>query len=213
MPVSPAARRSPGSSWRDPRLVVGVLIVAVCVLAGGRLLASADDAVAVWAVGADLTSGSPVAPRDLVRREVRFVDAADADRYLSADVALPAGAMLERAVGAGELLPRAALGTERSGPVLEVPLSVAFDAVPRTVRTGSVVDIWVTPDEVSGGPTGKSILVFDDVVVVDAPPSGSSLAPTGSRQIIIGVDGAQEGFLPTALADVANGTAVVTRRG
>ena len=34
----------------DPRLWVGVAIVAVCVVAGARLLAAADDTVAVWAV-------------------------------------------------------------------------------------------------------------------------------------------------------------------
>ena len=43
-------RHPPG--WRDPRLWIGVAIVAVSVVVGSRLLAAADDSVAVWALPA-----------------------------------------------------------------------------------------------------------------------------------------------------------------
>ena len=46
------ARHPPG--WRDPRLWIGIAIVAVSVVAGARLLAAADDSVTVWAAAADL---------------------------------------------------------------------------------------------------------------------------------------------------------------
>jgi len=121
------------------------VIVAVSVLAGTKLFSSADESVSVWAARVDLSSGSPVHAGDLARREVNFPSAEVADRYLSADAAVPVDSMMLRAVGEGELLPRAALseaGPTDTGPVTEVPLSVPADAVPESVGTGSVVDVW-----------------------------------------------------------------------
>ena len=45
--VAPPVSRAQSPGWRDPRVVVGVVIVAVCVLLGARVLGSADDTVAV----------------------------------------------------------------------------------------------------------------------------------------------------------------------
>lgn len=214
---SPAARRPATATWRDPRLVIGIVIVAVCVVAGARLFGSADDTVPVWAARADLPSGSSVGPEDLVRREVRFASAADANRYVSGGTALPQGSTLGRAVGAGELLPRSALGAAETGPVVEVPLSVEADAVPASVQTGSVVDVWVTPDAAAGpgssGPDATAVRVLEAVRVLGAPVATDTLAPAGTRQVIVGVDEAQEDLLPEALARAATGTTVITRRG
>lgn len=210
--ATPPARRAARSTWRDPRLVIGILIVAISVLAGTTLFNSADDVVPVWAARENLSSGSPVSTDDLARREIKFTSAADADRYLSADRTLPADATLLRAVGTGELLPRAALGAGSSGPVTEVPLSVPADAVPQNVQTGSVVDVWVTPDAAAGG-RQKSVRIFEDVVVIAAPTSGSTFAPSGTRQIIVGVDAVVDGELAGSLATAARGTTVVTKRG
>lgn len=193
--------------------MIGIVIVAVSVLAGARLFSGADDAVSVWTAREDLSNGSTVEPDDLARRSVRFTSATDADRYLSADEAFPADATLLRAVGAGELVPRAALGAEESGPLTEVPLAVPADAVPQSVQAGSVVNIWVTPDPAAGDRAEESVLVFEGVVVVAAPPSGSALAPSGTRRITIGVDQSAEDQLAGALAQVARGTTVVTKRG
>lgn len=160
--------------------------------------------------------GQSVQPNDLVRREVRFPSSTSADRYLSADADLPGGAVLRRDVGAGELLPRAAVVGAESRPLTEVPLSVGTDAVPATVVSGSVVDVWVTPDRESPeSPVPRrdgSKLVFDDVTVVSAPRSGSSLGPTSTRQVIIGLSAADEADLPTALTALGSGTVLITRQ-
>ena len=79
------------------------------------------------------------------RRQVRFPDDATADRYLAADDDLPEAATLNRPVSAGELLPRSAIAEEAGADLVEVPISVASDDLPATVRQGSVVDIWVAP--------------------------------------------------------------------
>ncbi|HET6627763.1 MAG TPA: hypothetical protein VFG63_15335 [Nocardioidaceae bacterium] len=209
---SPPARRTPPATWRDPRLVVGIVIVAVSVLFGAQLFARADDTVAVWAVRSDLPGGTAVGADDLERREIRFGDAVQADLYVSASSPVPVGSTLVHDVGAGELLPRAALGDAGAAALVEVPVAVPSESVPATVRAGSVVDVWVTPDG-PGTAQAESVQVFDDVVVVAAPRSGSALGPSATRQVIVGVDGEQENGLAEALARAATGTIVITRQG
>lgn len=210
---TPSARRASPPSWRDPRLVVGVTVIALSVLLGAKLLGAADDSVAVWAVRTDLRSGTTVDVHDLVERRVRFAEAAAADRYVAAASSVPAGTTLLRDIGAGELLPRASLGAAGARSLTEVPVSVSADAVPVTVRTGAVVDVWVTPESPGAVPSSESILVFNDVVVLAAPRSGTALGPSSTRQLIIGVDATQEEQLPSALAKAASGTIVVTKKG
>lgn len=214
--ASPEASRVRRRPWRDPRLVVGVALVAVSVLVGARLLAGADDRVAVWAARSAMSTGQPVGPGDLVRTRVRFDSQHDADRYLSADAAPAPGTVLRRDVGAGELLPRAAISGRAAADLVEVPLSVPSDGVPATVRVGSVVDVWVTPDRATvpaGEATpGRATLVFDDVSVVAAPRTATALGPTATRQVIIGVGGDQRSELSRALARLSGGSVVLTRQ-
>jgi hypothetical protein len=210
--ASPPAVRFETSRWRDPRLVIGVAVVALSALLGARLLGSADDAVGVWAARQDVDAGRPLTADDVARREVRFTSQHDADRYLSSDDPLPPGAVLGRAVGAGELIPRTALGAAAETSLTEVPVSVNSDAVPSTVHSGSVVDVWVTPEAVAAGDvrTARSVRVFDDVSVVSASETGTSLGPSATRQVIIGVTEEQTAALPTALAALAGGVVVLT---
>src|SRR5690242_3116816 len=69
-PTQAARTRRPG--WRDPRLWVGVAIVAACVAIGARVLGSADETVGVWAVRADAGTGAILSRDDLEVRRVHF---------------------------------------------------------------------------------------------------------------------------------------------
>jgi hypothetical protein len=208
---SPPAERARRSRWRDPRLLVGVAVVALCTVLGARLAGGSHDTVAVWAARSALQEGHPVGAADVVRREVRFGDQADADRYVAADGALPDGATLARTVGAGELLPRAALTSSGQAALTEVPLSVDTEAVPATVAVGSTVDVWVTPDK-AGGSARRSTLVFDDVAVVSVQRSSTTLGPTATRQVIVGVGEDQQAHLATSIAALSSGSVVLTAR-
>jgi hypothetical protein len=211
--ASPMARRVQHRAWRDPRLVVGVLLVAISGLLGAVLLDQDQEPALVWAAAGPLVAGQHVAAGDLVAREVRFADGQAAGRYLDAGADPPADAVLAREVGAGELLPVAALAraTER---LTEVPLSVPADALPATVRVGGVVDVWVAPDLVSqplqGAPPDAQ-LVFRRVPVLALGRPGSSLGPSANRQVIVGLDDGAARDLPGALTALTSGTVVVTR--
>lgn len=182
----PPATRVGRSGWRDPRLWIGVVLVTVSVVAGARLLAAADDTVTVWAVVDDLGAGSAIAEDDLVAVRVRFADGGDLDRYFRSDDRLPADVVLLRGVGAGELLPRAAIGSAADAGVLHVPIEVEPHRVSPAVSTGSVVDVWVS-DPGSGRRDDEPEAALSRVTVVEAPALEESFAVNGTRQLVLAV--------------------------
>jgi hypothetical protein len=192
-PVAPpAATRASTPGWRDPRLWVGIAIVAVCVVAGARLLAAADNTVAVWAVADDMGPGDEVTADDLVSERVRFSDDTDLDRYFTVDDELPADLELTRGIGEGELLPRAAVGADGASGTLQVRIAVDNEQVPSAVDAGSVVNVYLvsaTGDGKRAASTGDAAL--EAVTVVDAPPVEDNFAATGNRTIDVVVSEAQ----------------------
>lgn len=190
--------RAATPGWRDPRLWVGVVVVAVSVVAGAKLISAADETVAVWATASDLGAGDEVGPDDLVATRVHFAETGDLAGYFTVEEQLPADLELTRGVGAGELLPRAAVGEAGDSGMLEVPVAVAAEQVPRSVRSGSVVDIYLVPSTGPGG-AGREVACARDscaehgpalsaVTVVDAPPLDQGFAATGTRQLVLAVD-------------------------
>ena len=188
--VPPPAVRASTPGWRDPRLWVGVAIVAVSVVAGARLLASADDTVAVWGVAADMGAGDLVTEDDLVVQRVRFADNEGRDRYFTVDDGLPPDLELVRGVGEGELLPRAAVGPASATDTLQVPISVAAARVPASVDAGSVVDVFIVArpsDPERGVPRGPGEPALQAVTVVAAPSLDDTFGTSGERQLDLAV--------------------------
>ena len=186
------------AGWRDPRLWIGLLIVAGSVVLGARLLAAADESVSVWAVVGDHGVGAPVGSDDVVAVRVRFADDADLDRYLPADDPLPDGIVLARAIGSGELLPRAAIGTDAGAGTVQVPLDLEPTRVPPSVDAGSVVDVWIG----GAGRRGNHVageIALSSVTVIAAPPVEESFAVSGTRQLVLAVDEADVTSFLTAL--------------
>lgn len=189
--------------------------MAVSVIAGARLMGAADDSVAIWAVGSDLGPGDTVTADDLVSREVRFVDPAQLGTYFPADEELPADLSLRRGVGAGELLPRAAVGAAADTETLHLPVAVDAALVPPSVHSGSVVDVYLTgaSGEESPGARDRGRAVLSEVVVIEAPPLDEGFAVTGRRQLVLGVgeDDAARFFRQVGGLDAAALT--IVRRG
>jgi hypothetical protein len=207
----PQAARARPAGWRDPRLVVGVVIVAVCVLLGARVLAAADDTVAVWSLRHDVPAGAVLHRADLAVARVHFAGAG-ADRYLPASAEPADGSVALHDLSAGELLPRSAVGDGGGRALVEVPLSVAPDDLPASVVRGATVDVWVTPNGSTPDDRARARLALEDVVVVAVPERGDSLAPQTTRQVIVGVDRADVDALADALGQLADGRVVVTRQ-
>lgn len=140
-------RRVVAPSWRDPRLLVGLLLVTGSVVLGSVVVGQARDTTTVWGLAHAVGAGQRLTAADLAVVEVRL-DPATAQRYLPtatpADVALGEQAVALRGLGAGELLPRASVG--RADELSSRPVTVPLDGiVPPGVVVGSLVDVWVVP--------------------------------------------------------------------
>lgn len=172
----PVAKRLQRPSWRDSRLLVGVLLVLVATILGAKAVASSDDRVPVWVAGSDLVAGD-VVTADAVRRvDVRLAD--ETDLYLSAAQPPPVGRSLVRDVRAGELVPRTALGAADQVGLQRV--TVRADAVSaQGLLRGSRVDVFVTPkSSLSATEKAKTTKVLSAAGVAAVQTEGGGL---GSR--------------------------------
>jgi len=169
--TSPQARRLRQPSWLDLRLVLGVLLVLLSVVFGARVLAAADTSTRVWAVTGDLADGTTLSADDV--RPVRVRLFTDANRYLGT-AASPAGRTLTRRLGAGELLPRAALTDVAPGRLVNLPVPSMH--APDSLRRGQRIDVFASTKAGGAGGAARTqrILAGVPVQAVRSPRGGLS---------------------------------------
>lgn len=179
-------------------------IVAASLLAGARILGSADDSIRVWATARDLAPGATIGQEDLVASSVRFGDPADLARYLVASEPLPSDTRLTRGLGEGELVPAGALRSGEEEDVVIVSLAFPPELVPTNIGAGSVIELLVIHDGDDASATGRAAqptTVLSDVTVIDAPSQADSLGSVSrGRQLVLGVPDAESEALPEILA-------------
>ena len=83
----------------DPRLLIGLLLVAGSVAGVVGIVSAADDSVEIYAAARTLTPGQRVTADDLTVVSVRLDSATS--RYLSVDSLPPAGVLVGRTIAAG----------------------------------------------------------------------------------------------------------------
>lgn len=203
----PAARlRRPG--WKDPRLLVGIVVVALSVALGSWAVSTASRTVTVYAAGTALTPGTTVTAADLRAVEVRL--GTQADRYLLVDDGLPDEAVVLRTVAVGELVPASSLGAAADLAVRAVAVPVTTGLSERIVA-GAAVDVWYVPEApvptagsepgtaAGDGPPQPALLV-GGVTVAQVDEGEGTLVVGGPTTVhlLVGVDD-----LPAVLAAVA----------
>jgi len=206
--ISPAATRAVVHRLRDPRMWVGVLLVAVSAMVGGRALAAADDTIELWAAARDLDGGVPIVGADLASTSVHFADARTGEGYVSTASAL-VGRQLAQPVRAGQLIPSSAVGPAEQ-PMAELPIGVAAADLPTDLGVGDRVDVWALPgDARSGGPPRVSrVLRGARVVAVTAPEIAG---PGGEREVLLAVESSPA--VESALIALAGARPVLVRVG
>ncbi|WP_425956367.1 hypothetical protein [Xylanimonas sp. McL0601] len=198
---APVAQRLRRPSWRDPRLVTGVVLVALAVSLGSWAVSTASRTVPVWAAAGPLTPGDRVTPDAVRAVEVRLGDGADL--YLPADQPLPEGLVATRVVDEGELVARSALGDAAGLDLRSVAVPVD-GALSARVRKGSVVDVWFVPDAAPGGrdreaPAPRAVV--EGVVVEQVDDAGTGLVVGSATTLHVLVPTADLPDLLAALGD------------
>jgi hypothetical protein len=216
MTDTPPAVRASAPGWRDPRLWIGVAIVAASVVVGALVLGSSDDTVPVWAAADSMGAGHVLTSDDLTVRRVKFADSADQDLYFDARRQLPAHLHLIRGVGAGELLPHAAVGSADATRVRQVPISVASDQVPTEVGEGAVVDVYLRPSAHAAchaSPACDGLPALSGVTVLDAPAPDAEFGSDGRRMLVLGMSRAEARGFFRLLATSDDPSLTVVGRG
>jgi hypothetical protein len=202
----PAAARLRRPGWRDPRLLTGVVIVALSVALGSWVVSAASRTVPVFVADGALTPGEPLTADALRAVDVRL--GAGTGRYLRADEPLPTDLVVLRVVDDGELVPLTALGADADVRSVAVPVASGLSD---RVRAGAVVDLWFVPDvPVTPGPAADrpdpSTLAQNVVVEqVDAEDGAIVVDGTVTLHVLVPADS-----LPTVLAALSDaGTVAV----
>jgi hypothetical protein len=190
LPTPTVARlRRPG--WRDPRLVLGMVLVAASVALGSWAVSAAGRTVAVYAAAGPLTPGQALDARDLRAVEVRL--GPGSGKYFLAGEPLPEDLVALRVVGNGELVPRSALGAAEELAVRAVAVPVTGTLSDR-VTDGALVDVWFVPSSEGGaarGPEpagavpgeGEPYELAQQVVVAQVAEAGGTLVTGGATTL------------------------------
>lgn len=154
----------------DLRFVIGVALVVASVAGVWLVVSAARATTAVAAASEAILPGQRVDATHVHPVDVAL--GASAQEYLTV-AEVEAGATAVRGVGAGELVPRAALavGTAADTTVVVVQSAVA---VPAAVGPGTAVEVWITPIDEDRKAQQPRILVAE-ATVASTPSSGSSM--------------------------------------
>lgn len=172
-------------SWRDPRLLTGLVLIALAVAAVVMIVQRADTTQPFYAAARDLAPGAVIADGDLVVVHVRVSSA----EYVPQSDAV-VGRVLSRTIGAGELVPASALIDAGGYSARAIAVNSAMPLADG-VGVGSLVDLWVT---VQGDAGPHSTLVGSGLPVTDVRQAQSSLGSSGGQTVYVAVP----------LADVAS---------
>ena len=190
--AAPSAKRLQKPTWRDSRLLVGILLVLLAATLGAKAIASADDRQPYYVVADDLVPGDRVAMDSFKRVDVLLADGLTP--YVAADAPPPVGRYVLRGLKAGELVPSSALGAADQVGVQRV--TVRVDSVSaQSYAKGSLVDVYITPKAARGSdaPTAKTERRLERVTVAAVLTDGGGFGAnaTTSVQILVPSDQVQ----------------------
>ena len=172
--------------WFDPRLAIGIVLIAASVIGVFAIVAVADASEKVLTARAALAPGDRIDEGDLVVAEVRMPGATDL--YLvPADV--PAeGLLVTKAIAAGELVPASAVGSAAALRLASVVITVNAE-LPGSIEPGATVDVWAArleqtntygpPSVIVAGATVVQILESNELVSSGNSTSIELLVPRG----------------------------------
>lgn len=151
LPSGSARTRRP--SVRDPRLIVGLVLIAFSVWLGMWAVNNAKELEVAYVAARPLLSGQTVTQSDFRAVEVNLGQASG--HYLTQTLKTDVEYVVQGDVREGELVPSTAIDTHSNTAqrVIAIPMSSPLSG---DVEVGSVVDLWLTPATGSGSTENDS---------------------------------------------------------
>jgi hypothetical protein len=133
------ARADRGALRLDPRLLIGIVLIAASTTGVWALVSGLDDSVEVYAARDTLTPGTRIDDADLTTESVRL--GATADYYLVPGELPEGGLVVTRTIETGELVPDSAVDdADHTG--LATVVVPSRRALPSGLGAGATVDVW-----------------------------------------------------------------------
>ncbi|MFP5313047.1 MAG: hypothetical protein ACLGH7_11715, partial [Actinomycetes bacterium] len=161
---SATAARLKRPSWKDPRLLVGILLVLVSVAGVVLLVGSADRTTEVYAARDGIAVGERLTAENVVRAKVRLGETEQ--HYVTVESGLPQDVVAVQRIAKDQLVPKASLGGVDKLDRKPVALNIG-QTLPSQVVAGARVDVWVAqPDTKNGFSEPKLILPGAEIAEV-----------------------------------------------
>ena len=192
--------RTPG--WRDPRLIVGVILVVLSVAGVVALMQAADSRQGYWAASVDVVPGVKVKPEDFHVVQASMSEASDI--YWSAEQDLPSEFYVASTILQGEFLAQRQVNEADPGGRQQVGVRISED-MPASVATGSRADVWVAlaDSDGRGFEEPHKLISSAEVVGIDDNTSTFAAADTTTVYLMLSQDA-----LPGVLDAQANGAKI-----
>ncbi|MFF2390776.1 hypothetical protein [Agromyces sp. NPDC058104] len=176
------SRGERGAVRLDPRLLIGLVLVAGSTLGVWALVAGLDDTVEVYVAGDTLTPGTRLETDDLDVAAVRL--GASERHYLLVDGAPASSLVVTRTVQAGELVPLAAVDdADRTG--LSTVVVPSRGPLPSGLEAGSRVDVWAAKATERGGFEAPKVLVGGAEIAALVEQSGMMASEGTSVELLV----------------------------
>lgn len=180
---SAMAPRLKRPSWKDPRLLVGVLLVLVSVAGVTFLVGSADRTTEVYAARDGIAVGERLTPENVVRAKVRLGNTEQ--HYITVEDGLPRDVVAMQRIAKDQLVPRASLGEVDQLNRKPVALSIA-QTLPSQAVAGARVDVWVAqPDAKNGFSEPKLILPGAEIAEVTTGSTALGSSKTTVLMVLV----------------------------
>ncbi|TDT82535.1 hypothetical protein DFO47_102466 [Arthrobacter sp. AG258] len=194
---SVGAARLKRPSWRDPRLLVGVLLVLVSIAGVVFLVGSADRTTEVYAARDGIAVGERLTPENVVRAKVRLGDTEQ--HYITVADGLPQDVVAMQRIGKDQLVPRSSLG--EVDRLDRKPVALTIDqTLPAQAVAGARVDVWVAqPDAKNGFSEPK--LLLPGAEITEVATGSTALGASKTTVLMVLVEDKQ---MPALLGAQAN---------
>lgn len=194
---SATAARLKRPSWKDPRLLVGMLLVLVSVAGVIFLVGSADRTTEVYAARDGIAVGERLTPENVVRAKVRLGDTEQ--HYVTVEAGLPQDVVAVQRIAKDQLVPRASLGEVDRLDRKPVALNIE-QTLPSQAVAGARVDVWVAqPDAKNGFSEPK--LILPGAEIAEVTTGSTALGSSKTTVLMVLVEDKQ---MPALLGAQAN---------
>jgi hypothetical protein len=184
-------------SWKDPRLLLGILLVLASVAGVVSLVGAADQTTEVYAAKGPIAVGEKLTGDNVNRVKVRLGDVEP--RYVTAESGLPEGLVALQRIGPDQLVPKESLG--KADALNRKPVAITIDeALPEQATAGSRVDAWVALPDARNG-FGEPKLLLPGAEIAEVTPGSTTLGSSRSTVVLVLVTDEQ---MPKLLGAQAN---------